>query len=185
MAIETIDLRKHLLARANALQQPPFLKAAAELMVSSILRSFQLGGRTSGDIARPFDGGSVKWRPVNTAYGVMKAKMGKSATAILLFTSRLRNSIGWQLVGKHVELGSNASHAAIHQYGGEIRVTPRSRAYFRYRAATSKTKEEVSFWIGMSRKKGDKIRIHARPMITVQAEDYEDLSDIAAQHLGK
>ncbi len=182
MATE-LDLQGWLQARAAALHKPAFLKSSAELIVSSVIRSFQLGGRTSGDIARPFDGGTVKWRPVNTAYGIMKAKNGKAADGILLYTGRLRNSVQWQITATGIELGTNLTYAAIHQFGGEVTITPRSRSYFRFRAATAKTKEEVSFWIGMSRKRGNTIRMPARPFLTIQAEDIEDIQDIAIRHI--
>lgn len=185
MATEPIQLNlaKYLSGQAKVFQQPKFLKAAAEIMTSSIIRSFQLGGRTSGEIAKPFDGGSVKWRPVNQGYAELKKKAGKSADNVLLYTGRLRNSVQWQLTPNGLELGSGVTYAAIHQFGGEVRVTPKSRAYFRYRAATAKTQSEVDFWIAMSRRRGDTIRMPARPFITVQKEDYEDIAEIAVKLL--
>jgi phage virion morphogenesis protein len=50
----------------------------------------------------------------------------KSAAAIarrgqtLRHTSRLRNSITWQLTGTGVAVGTNVVYAAIHQFGGPI-----------------------------------------------------------------
>lgn len=182
---EKIDLVRFLKGKADVLRQPQFLKAAAEIMVSSIIRSFQVGGRTSGDPGRPFEGGAVKWAPVNSAYAAVKQADGKSSDNILLYRGRLRNSVQWQVTGAGLELGSNVTYAAIQQFGGDVRITDKSRAYFRYRAATAKSDEAALFWIRLSHTKKDHMRIPARAFITVQREDYEDLSDIAVTFMSK
>lgn len=182
---EKIDLLSYLKVEAQSLQDPRFLRAAGEIMVSSIIRSFQLGGRTSGDPSKPFEGGSVKWRPVNSAYAAVKKADGKSADTILLYRGRLRNSVQWQVTSTGLEMGSNLTYAAIQQFGGDVRITEKSRAYFRYRAVKAKSKDEIAFWIRMSRTTKDRLHIPARAFITVQVEDYEDLSDIAVKFLSR
>ncbi|WP_167764544.1 phage virion morphogenesis protein [Thermus tengchongensis] len=98
-------------------------KAVAEGILSRTLRRF--------DEQRAPDG--TPWPPLSpaTLLGELRAKDrlkggGYSKRALervakrkaLIMTGRLKNSIGWKVVGSRIYVGTNVVYARIHQFGG-------------------------------------------------------------------
>lgn len=104
----------------------PAFEEIGELLVVSITKNFEVGGRYSkqGD----WRGGSNKWQPLSPA--TLKRKRG---SGILLESINLLNSLNWQADGDGVEVGANRIYARIHQFGGKAgrgkKVTIPARPY--------------------------------------------------------
>ncbi len=104
------EILKKLDTRVRNLQ--PAFEEIGELLVTSIVKNFEVGGRysRSGD----WRGGSNKWQPLSLV--TLEKKRGKG---ILLESNNLLNSINWQADSGGVEVGTNRIYAAIHQFGGK------------------------------------------------------------------
>jgi len=104
----------------------PAFEEIGELLVTSITKNFEVGGRYS--VPGTWRGGSNKWQPLSPA--TLKRKRGNK---ILIETTNLLNSINWQADIDSVEVGSNRVYAAIHQFGGKAgrgrKVTIPARPY--------------------------------------------------------
>lgn len=184
----SLDLTQILRERAEVLRQPPFLKAVGETLVSSIQGHFSTHGAWSGNEATPFEGGSQRWRPVSTSYARQKAKSKKSPTNILLWTGRLRNSIGWQLNGDGITIGTNVSYAAIHQFGGNINIPAYSRdVKFKVVNGRLQFAKNTATGKGVFTKNvkypAHTVRIPARPIVVVGPNDRADIAALAIKYL--
>ena len=80
------------------------LRSAGLLLLRSIDRNFQAGGRPK------------KWAPRSPGYGLRMRKVGKEKT--LIVSGNLMNSITSQVEGDKLVVGSNLVYARIHQKGG-------------------------------------------------------------------
>lgn len=88
------------------------------------------------------------------------------------------------LSARSVEVGSNVAYAAIHNFGGKVRVTAKSRRYFW--AQYKKTGDER--WKRMALTKRDSFEIPQREFLGVSPDDEEDLvalvQDFLASRMG-
>ncbi len=101
-----------------------FYEGAGEVLVGSITRNFEAGGRPE------------KWRPLAEAtllggagYGGKRTTKRSGATKgyqrhlqgkmVLITSGRLKNSIVKEATNEHAVVGSNMVYAALHNFGGE------------------------------------------------------------------
>jgi len=179
MAKQTMNLAKILKeAGLQVTKDPQILKVVGEILVSSAQRSIEVGGRYKA--AGSFEGGAKKFEALTPFSASMKKSQGKNPSNLLRLTGRLRSSITWEIRGTKLIVGSNVVYAGIHQFGGKIRITPKSRAFFKFKAAEAKKEAQKEFWLGMANSKGGFV-MPARPFITVQPEDIEDIQDAIVQ----
>jgi len=154
------------------------LQNVGEIIVSSVQRSIDVGGRYKS--AGSFEGGTQKFVALTASSASYKKSLGKSPTNFLRQTGRLRSSITYEIKGGKLFVGSNVVYAGIHQFGGKIRITPKSRAFFRYKAATAKNPAQKAFWAGMAKSKGG-FNMPARPFMTIQQEDLADIAEVVSK----
>ena len=143
----------------------PVFEEYGELLVTSIARNFEVGGRYKA--AGDWRGGSRKWVPnsVVTIFknkkGIFKKKSGLltkkgekllAGKKVLIDSEALLNSVNWSANRTGVEVGTNRVYAAIHQFGGKAG-------------------------------RGRKVTIPARPYLVVQPEDINQMAEIVEDHL--
>lgn len=122
---------------------------------------------------------------------------------ILLDTSKLRKSIHSRIEGNAIVFYSESPYAAIHNEGGEIKVTERMKRYFWYRYYSStgsfgrkkngtlrndkrnrQLGSEADFWKAMAlMKKGSVIKIPQRQFLGNSPEVEEAVRDIIEKNL--
>jgi phage gpG-like protein len=161
---------------------PRTLQIVGEVLVSSAQRSIDAGGRYKR--AGSFEGGSKKFEPLTNFSAAFKSAKGKSPSNLLRESGRLRSSITYEVRGNRLLVGSNVVYAGIHQFGGRIRITPKSRAFFKFKAGSAKKPAEREFWARMAANKNG-FMMPARPFITIQPEDLEDIAEIVAMSMKK
>lgn len=140
------DLQKDLRRAVRAcVKMKPAWDEVGEIAVSSILRTFREEGRPE------------KWQPFSPKY---KRKRGNMASAKLLVDNEiLRGSIENQTksvrhLGNHgIDVRTNVKYAAIHNYGGTVRVH------------------------------GKKVEIPARPFMVLQREDITEAAAAIRDHI--
>lgn len=167
-------------AKLKVQSDPQLMAEIGELLVSSIQLSIEQGGRYKR--AGSFDGGPKKFEKLTPFSSAFKKAKGKNPSNILRESGRLRNSITYEVRGKELLVGSNVVYAAIHQFGGKIRITKKSRAFFRYKAAEAEEEVERDFWQGLGASKNGFL-MPARPFVTVQQIDIDDIGEIIADAL--
>jgi phage gpG-like protein len=152
-------------------------------MIRSIQKNFDVGGRP-------------RWKPwaastaINEAGGV-RLKSGKVSASrrrtarartgkVLYDTGRLANSVTASVTGRRtLLLGSNVVYAAIHHFGGTIRVpeiVPRRAGALRWYSAGGAP-------IFAKRARPHTVLIPARPWLVVQDEDLEILTGMVERHV--
>lgn len=110
---------------------------------------------------------------------------------ILREKTRLYRSISYDVDAQSVEWGSNVAYAAIHQFGGEISIPPRTGRVslksirrqgggIRSRFVRSGTKGALERTVQI---RGHVIRIPARPYLGISAADRDEVPQIIADHL--
>lgn len=109
MLVGAEEIQSSLKASVMRMMNPrQFLAAAGEIVVASVERNFQEGGRPN------------KWRSLAAA--TLKARSGgrkaKGGPRVLIRTGRLKNSISATVSGDAVKVGTSVIYAAIHQFGG-------------------------------------------------------------------
>lgn len=73
--------------------------------------------------------------------------------------------------GNAVQVGSNLRYSALHQHGGSVRVTPKSRRFFwRQFFATGN-----AYWKALALTKRDKFDVPARPYLGLSRDDADDV----------
>lgn len=90
----------------------PFFEGVGQILVDSIHRNFEEGGRYSevGD----WRGGGEKWEP--NAPATLKKKKGPK---VLFEQGHLFDSVNYAADSYGVAVGSNLAYAAIHSFGGK------------------------------------------------------------------
>lgn len=111
----------------------------------------------------------MNFRNSQSPEGVPWAPLKKRAGKPLLDTTRLRNSITYQVSGDSVNVGTNVIYAAIHQFGGNIDHAARSQqAYFKKNKAgignkfVKKSRSNFSQWVTIG---AHSVTIPARPFL--------------------
>lgn len=144
----------------------PILTEIAQKQVSSFQENFIQGGRP-------------RWEP--------SIRVKKHGGKTLLLTGHLMKSITVpQVTNTTIAYGSNLPYAAIHQFGGEIRIPARTEMFQRNRYVKGPkkgmfkrgTREGRGFTIGAYT-----VDMPARPYITFGPKDISDTGSIILGHL--
>ena len=151
----------------------PALETIGEILVTSIQRNFEAGGRYSKP--KSWRGGNTRWRPLSavTLFGRegsgarrrdrkkanfrLDGKLTRRGTKrldkkILVTQGLLVGSIDWRAGNEDLRVGTNLAYAAIHNFGGKAG-------------------------------RGKKVVIPPRPFMVVQDEDLEEINDALEDHL--
>ena len=93
-------------------------------LVNNILRDVQV------ELRDEFDRNFSRQGFFGEQWARRKSPLAKAGSAILTGTGALRRSITSRISGNSITFSSDLPYAAIHNEGGEIRVTPRMRRFF-------------------------------------------------------
>ena len=161
----------------RTLNDTGFQKAVAEIVRSSIDRNFKEGGRYGNE---KFGGGANKW--MKSYRSEEQSGQPLSDTGQLLATTLASVKVASNGKGIIIEAGSNKPYAAIHQFGGKIPITAKSRAFFRFKAKSAKTNK----WFSLLKSAMDKeaFAMPARPYLVLQDEDVEDILNAFGRRFG-
>ena len=157
----------------------PILPIIKNIIVNSIEENFNQGGRFGSG---PFGGGETRWRKSKRAI--------KQAGQTLQDTGRLAASIRVNVKadqGKiNIEIGSNLTYAAIHQFGGDIN-HPGGTPYISLGNGLVRfVKKETASKLGIEKKtKPHIIRMPARPFLVLQDEDIDRINQTMVEYLAK
>lgn len=141
----------------------PALKAVGELVRSSIVRNFEVGGRPR------------RWKPSQRA----RRQEGQT----LLDTRRLRDSIARariRVTDRSVRLGTNVKYAAVHQFGFRGSVLVPQHVRLVRQAFGSRLKFPVYATV---RAHWARRNIPKRPFMMVQREDWEEIRETIRDYL--
>lgn len=148
-------------------------------LVNNILRDVQV------ELRDEFDRNFSRQGFFGEQWARRKSPLAKAGSAILTGTGALRRSITSRISGNSLTFSSDLPYAALHNEGGEIRVTPRMRRFFwaKYYAARGSfgyrkdgrkrqnkrnayLTEEAAFWRSMALKPvGSSIRMPRRQFL--------------------
>lgn len=93
-------------------------------LVNNILRDVQV------ELRDEFDRNFSRQGFFGEQWARRKSPLAKAGSAILTGTGSLRRSITSRISGNSLTFSSDLPYAALHNEGGEIRVTPRMRRFF-------------------------------------------------------
>ena len=93
-------------------------------LVNNILRDVQV------ELRDEFDRNFSRQGFFGEQWARRKSPLAKADSAILTGTGALRRSITSRISGNSLTFSSDLPYAALHNEGGEIRVTPRMRRFF-------------------------------------------------------
>lgn len=160
----------------QTLNDNQFKKVVAEIVRSSIDRNFKEGGRYGNG---KFGGGSNKWLKSHRSEDQNGQPL--SDTGQLLAATLASVKVSSTGNGIVIEAGSNKPYAAIHQFGGKIPISAKSRAFFRFKAKSAKSSKWFSLFKSALNK--ESFAMPARPYIVLQDEDVEDIMDAFGRRL--
>jgi len=160
--------------REAALDVTPLLREIGDELVEERRSRFRRGTGPDG----------IAWPPKKRVIG------GKDKT--LIFSGALMASLTRRVAGDELEVGSDLQYAAIHQFGGDIRL-------FAYRRKVAFRRNEDGFLrfakAGKGKAKGVELKavtyaerliyIPARPYLDLDAADRTAIADAAAKHLAR
>lgn len=175
--LDTSDAARQFAAAFAKLDLMAIHSEIGEVLIESIDENFRSGGRYSAASAGAYTGGNQTWLKSGRA----DAEDGQT----LLDTSHLVSSFSKRADRLGVIVGTNVKYARIQHYGGKVRITKKSRAYFRYRATIAKTDKAKKFWINMANTKKDYIVIPPRPFLVFQQTDMVKINMIIMKHFSK
>ena len=146
----------------------PFWRSVGEYLVKSTIKRFDSGQAPDG----------TAWEPLKTVSETRakRASQGKNTRRKgqmkpLNDTGALRQSIHYQPSGNSVTVGTNLKYAPVHQYGADIKVTPKMRAYLHSQGIHL-------------RKSTNEIHIPARPFLGVSGSDLAVIRLMLMKHIG-
>ncbi|MCX7907950.1 MAG: phage virion morphogenesis protein [Ignavibacteria bacterium] len=158
----------------NKIQNPDLtslLPVIQNIVKSSIDQNFISEGRFGDGL---FGGGNQKWKKSQRALkqsGQTLSDTGRLASSIQVVATQQGNSL-------NIQAGSNLQYAAIHNFGGIIRIPARSRLYAQKRFSQSnkkgKFKKGTTFGKGFTTKSYT-INIPPRPYLVLQDEDVVEI----------
>lgn len=135
----------------------PVMKQVAQIVRTSVIRNFEVGGRP-------------KWEPAQRAR--------KEGGMTLVNTGRLRNSITARGYADRAVVGTNVIYAAIHQLGG--RTSPR---VIKPKNAKALFWPGAKHPVKSVQHPGSKIP--ARPYLMVQDEDWTEIKNVINDYLAR
>lgn len=209
MKIEINDgVTRTLLAEilTDAMDVRPVLPEIGEIVISSIMKNFEVGGRYSEPGS--WRGGENRWQPLRSSTTARKSRRGGG---ILQQTGNLRNRFAWHIEGDSVVITNNVRYFAIHNFGGRInhpggtpyivmdvggkpiaRFLRKGKGVMMSRSGAVRLSKSGKV---MQSEKGDTSRIKttkahaidipARPMMVIQDEDVQEMVAAIITHIGR
>jgi len=187
------DLLKRLQKRLSNLRAP--MDSIGQLILNSVERNFEVGGRysgTSGDVM----GGSSSWQDLATSTKKRREKAGSWPGKILQVSGHLSASIRAKSSKDSVIVRTNVKYAPIHQFGGVIQVhgkTVRLKTNAKgelLRQGKEGILRHLAVFAKKNRKraiekqaKDYKVTIPARPFLVVQREDLTEIRATILDHI--
>ncbi len=159
-----------------------------ELLITSINRNFQVGGRYGKD--NPFGGGSTKWKKSKRA--VLQSGMTLQDTGQMAASLRVQVKFeGNKLI---IQMGSNKKYAAHQHFGSkEGGFQHPGGTPYAFRKDKNTKQKVVKFvkkkWADkypdkvLGYTKPHKISIPARPFLVIQDEDIKNIRDMIARKI--
>jgi len=135
----------------------PVMSEIGDIVISSIEKNIQVGGRYSTPDS--WKGGSRKWKGLSSATIKQRTKKGYWPGKILQQTGQLAGSLSKRVTNNSVIVGTNKVYGAVHQFGIGRRSSLRSRRVMP--------------------------AIPARPWIVVQDEDLTEMGHAITAYLMK
>lgn len=154
--------------RADTASVDQYLSLLARRMSDLTPVMETIGGILASSVARNFEESrspdETPWKPV------------KGGGRPLLASGRLRDSINYRAYGDRVEVGTDLSYAAIHQFGGRIAahiIRPRTK--------------KALYWPGASHPVRSVYHpgsvIPARPFLGLRDSDWPEIRNVLLKHL--
>lgn len=129
-----------------------------------------------------------KWRPLSPRTAAKRVGRGRRGfDHMLRVTTRLYQSVSYNVLPDGVEWGSNLAYARIHQLGGTITMPPRQGS-----VTIKNIRRKGNRFVRLGTKKaetravairGHQVRIPARPYLGVSAFDRAEVPEIIADYL--
>lgn len=158
----------------NASQKPPLsaLKQIGITMIASVDKNFEYEGRP------------VRWAPLSAMTLAMRRNRNKASAKILQDTGNLRRSITYDIRedGEAVAIGTSVPYAAIHQYGGKIRIPARTIVPKKAKALRFIVNGKEVF-AKSAKQKARTVTIPQRKFLMFQDEDISDIRTILLEAL--
>lgn len=129
-----------------------------EILMTSINRNFQVGGRYGND--NPFGGGNKKW--VKSKRAILQSGMTLLDTGQL--AASIRVNVKFEGNKLKIVIGSNKTYAAQHQFGFKSRTSTNVKRFKSYT-------------------KSHKFTIPARPFIVIQNEDIVNIRNFIVKKI--
>lgn len=196
---------------SDAAQNIDLRRAGAEIrqiVLTSIDRNFQVGGRYSSAGGGEYTGGTQRWRPSKDPFTDEDAQvivgMGKAAAKryarsrgqTLVQRGLLVKSIDVRVGRDYIEATADRVYAAIHHYGGTINhpggtayviVGRRSAKFSRGQAkfiSNRRASELEAAGVEVRRTRPHPITIPARPYVVIQDEDLVEIAVALSPQIG-
>jgi phage gpG-like protein len=157
-----------------------FQKEVSEIVRNSIDRNFSSGGRY-GDGA--FGGGNEAWTFSNRA--MRDSSNPLSSTGKLLKQTLASVKVSYGAQGLQITAGSNLVYARIHQLGGKIPITAKSRGFFLYQMNNNKKNRGKWAALFAATQNKSEFNMPARPYIVLQDSDIDDIINALGKRIGK
>lgn len=162
------EIMKGLKAKQDRLNSMnPLMRNIGEYMQKSTIKRFDAAEAPDGTPWKPLSAVSQQ-RAKRDAQGKNSKRRGQRKP--LNDTGTLRRSIHYQPSANSVTVGTNLKYAAIHQFGGDIKVTPKMRAYLHSQGIHL-------------RKSTNAIHIPARPFLGVNDKDLAVIREMMKKHI--
>jgi len=103
--------------KARAGNTRPVMSTIGEIVISSIEKNIEVGGRYSSP--ESWRGGTRKWQGLSSATIKQRTKKGYWPGKILQQSGQMAGSVSKKVGNNYVIVGSNKKQAAIQQFGGK------------------------------------------------------------------
>lgn len=137
------------------------------------------------------------WKPLSKGAIRARERKGQTPIQILTASSYLRSSINKQVDGDTLSIGTPVPYAAIHQFGGKIRMPAREGVVYRHvswksqkidnRFAPKKGRKDQpkANFVQKVQRKAYEISMPARPFLGLSKADQAAIINIASDWLGE
>lgn len=159
----------------------PVLQEFAQIILRSITKNVQQGGRYTPGALQELRGGGERWAPLAGSTIAERRRLGYWPGKILQRTGQGQQSIQVRVDTNRVIVSSNKPYMRAHQFGATVRVPAYTRTYYFERV--KKGKRTVIRWAKKGRHDftrtvrvpGRTFQVPARPWLLLQDEDVEQM----------
>jgi phage gpG-like protein len=165
--------RKITEATQSVLRSPRFLKNVEEIVRTSIDLNFSEGGRFGNGI---FGGGSDKWESSfrsRKQSGKPLSDTGDLAKQTIASVKATNTNNGLT-----ISMGAKLPQAAIHNFGGKIPITDKSRGFFFFKTKTDSKNRKTWLALAMYAQRNEFFKVQARPYLVLQNDDVDDIISV-------